>query len=110
MKKLLIIMVTMSLLAVAAIAFASGFATGTQTLGSTTTMVFTSSNHVYVQYLNGTNGISYSIASYHQTGSRTYATSSGDSKIWYQDGTAIAPTTAGATASTSIYASPWKSL
>jgi uncharacterized protein YxeA len=104
MKKTILILLAFALAVSVGIAYAAtaNYSTGTVTLGNTLKMTFTTSNNVYVDYKAGTNGVSYTAGSYHQTGSRTFATSSGDTKIYYKDGTGAdipaAPAGAGSTA------------
>ncbi len=100
MKKVLVLSI-MIILIVASTSFAA-YETGTKTLGSTDTTTFTTSNNVYIDYTAGTNGVSYVAGSYHQTGTRTFGTSSGDTRIYWRDGTGqtlpSAPTTSSGTA------------
>jgi len=101
MKKTILILIAFALAVSIGIAYA-GYTTGSNTWGSTVTVTFTPSNNVYIDYSNGANGISYTAGSYHKTGSRTFATSSGDTKIYYKGGTnnaiPAAPAGAGSTA------------
>ena len=75
---------------------------GVVTLGDTNTITVKLSSKVSIDYAAETNGLAYAIATYHSSGVRTYGSSSGDAKIYYQDATAVAapdaPTTADGTA------------
>ncbi|MBI2354918.1 MAG: hypothetical protein HYV06_07805 [Deltaproteobacteria bacterium] len=67
-----------------------------KTLGSTKTTVVKGSKGVMVDYGadTSTSGQGYVLGAYHGSGTQTFATSSGDTKIFKQDGTAKAiPTT-----------------
>jgi len=109
MKKTILILIAFALAVSIGIAYAT-YTTGSNTWGSTVTVTFTPSNNVYIDYSNGTNGISYTAGSYHQTGSRTFATSSGDTKIYYQDGTGKNIPNAPADSSSSADFSGWTAL
>lgn len=108
MKKILLILLAL-MLTLVGFAWAT-YTTGQNTWGSTVTLTFTPSNNVYIDYAEGTSGISYTAGSYHQTGNRTFATSSGDTKIYYQEVTGMGiptpPTAPGASANFS----GWKEL
>lgn len=109
MKKLILITIISILILGVGIVLAS-FQPGQQTWGSTVTLTFTPSNNVYIDYAAGTGGVSYTAGSYHQTGNRTFATSSGDTKIYYKDGTAQAIPAAPASGSASANFSGWTEL
>lgn len=106
MKKMIMLSI-MALLLACGSAFADGSyapsSGGTLTLGSTVTVVVKPSANVYTYYQSGgTDGIAYVLSTYHNKGTRSFGTSSGDSKIFYIDTTATnppsAPTTADGTA------------
>lgn len=109
MKRLILITIIFVLALSIGIAFAA-FQTGQYTWGSTVTLTFTPSNNVYIDYKNGTGGVSYTAGSYHQTGNRTFATSSGDTKIYYKDGTGVGIPAAPASGSASADFSGWTEL
>ena len=108
MKKVLILLVMMVLVAAPAIALDGAYGTksSTHTLGGTNTLDVTPSKGVAIYYdVNADPYDGYAIASYHDKGSKTFMTSSGDTKIFFQDATAVnapaAPTgVAGTVAST----------
>jgi len=107
-------------LAAAGSAFATGTAftdTGTVTMG-TPSMGVKPSKNVTVTYNpstatvpSGNGALAYSIASYHASGSKSYGSSSGDTKIFATDGTGstgvTSPETAGASAN---FGSGWTAL
>ena len=70
--------------------FDDGDAAGTVTVGSTQTADLKVSKGVSLAYEDSA-GLGYSVSTYHSSGTRTFASSSGDSKIWYQDATGVAP-------------------
>lgn len=82
-------------LAAASSAFAAQtFSTGNETVGSPAVSLKPSKN-VSIVYLPsattvGAGVISYSISSFHSSGTKLYASSSGDTKIFMKDATAIA--------------------
>lgn len=83
-------------LAAASSAFAAAttFETGSETVGTPAISVKPSKN-VKVVYLQGTTAAgsgwtSYSISSFHNSGTKLYASSSGDTKIFMKDATAVA--------------------
>ena len=91
--------------------------TGTVTMG-TPSMGVKPSKNVTVTYNastatvpSGNGALAYSIASYHASGSKSYGSSSGDTKIFAQDGTGstgvASPETAGASAN---FGSGWTAL
>ena len=91
MKKLTItILAVLFMLALSTAAFAYGPPGEATTLGGTSTTSFTPSNNVAIGYTAGAVGISYSSGAYHTSGNRTFGTSSGDTKIYYQSNTAVA--------------------
>lgn len=54
---------------------------------------------------------SYSLGAYHASGTKTYATSSGDTKIYYQDTTAVdTPGAPAAASDTASFTGSWKAL
>ena len=65
------------------------------------------SNTVHALYTPGTNGISYAISAYHGQGTRTYGSTSNDSKIYYQ--TLTGDTALYATAPTGTESGSWTS-
>jgi hypothetical protein len=93
MKQIVLILV-LSLVVFSANAFAEYAAAdsaGNLAIGSTITGTLKVSKGVSVDYAgDSTAGLGYVIGAYHSSGTRTFASSSGDAKIWYQDGTAVA--------------------
>jgi hypothetical protein len=85
MKKLTIILVVMLSMALmlTGVAFAQSITTTSGTVGSTSTTTFTVSNNVTITYTAGTNGITYSAGANHNKGSKTYASTSSNSSIYY---------------------------
>lgn len=69
----------------------AGDTAGTVTVGSTSTANVKVSKGVSLSYKSQTTGLGYSVATYHSSGTKTFASSSGDSKIWSQNTTAVAP-------------------
>lgn len=69
------------------------------------------SKSVLMDYVKDTNGLGYVVGAYHGSGTRSFSSSSSDSKIFYQDGTGVAiPSTAPIGTATISYASPWTAL
>lgn len=108
MKRILLILLALTL-TFGGFAWAT-WKTGEATWGSTSTLKFTPSNNVFIDYANGTDGISYTAGAYHQTGNRTFATSSGDTKMYYQEVTAATIPGAPATADGTANFTGWSSL
>jgi len=102
----------------AASAFATSFTdSGTVTTG-TPSMGVKPSKNVTVTYNpssakvpSGNGALAYSIASFHASGSKSYASSSGDTKIFAQDGTGSTGVTSPESASSSAdFSSGWTPL
>lgn len=111
MKKLIIVSVALLMTASAAFA-AFELADGDgKTLGSTKTLVVKGSKNVYVDYAADTTaGQGYVLGAYHGSGTKTYGSSSGDTKIYFKDGTAEAIPTTVPTGSESADYSGWTAL
>lgn len=76
-------------------AYAAGDDAGSLELGTTAQVTVKLSKGVELDYIEETDGLGYIVGAYHTSGTKTFASSSGDSKIWSMDGTAEAlPTTA----------------
>ncbi len=106
MKKVIILI--LAVLGTASIALAtghdtSGYQAGDQggvdlggaspTSGTAPTMKLQSSKSVKLSYKGSDDGTGYIIAGSHTSGSKSYATSSGDTKIYSADGSLITPPT-----------------
>ena len=71
---------------------ATSITMGTNTPAATNpTLVTQLSSNVQMNYDSDATGLNYTIASYHNKGSRTYGSTSNDSKIYYTATTATAP-------------------
>lgn len=110
MKKVLLIALALSLFAAPAFAAAS-WVSGAATLGTSSggQLSVQLSNNVQLDYQAATDGSTFAAASYHTRGTRTYASSSGDAKIYYQNATAVASPSAPAVGST-MDSSAWTAL
>lgn len=95
MKKALFILL---FLGCASSAFAT-YGTGTVTLGGTDTLDVSTSNQVYLDYAQQGDGDTFAVSTYHDKGDRTYASSSEDANIYWDDGTGIDVPTAPAVGS-----------
>ena len=65
----------------------AGSADGTVTVGTTGAVAVKVSKGVSLAYDAETTGLGYSVGAYHSSGTKTFASSSGDSKIWFTDAT-----------------------
>lgn len=108
-KNLFYVTIIITTLFFIGIAYAT-YTTGEKTWGTTITVSFTPSNNVYIDYASGSNGISYVAGSYHIKGSRTFGTSSGDTKIYYKEQTAASIPAAPATNTATANFSGWTAL
>ena len=70
-------------------AFESPDDSGSLTIGSTGSTTVKLSKNVKLEYGAHATGLGYVVGTYHTSGTKTYASSSGDSKIWSQDGTGV---------------------
>lgn len=92
MKKIAILAIVMfALSSASAFAWTSGTyaaadAGGTLTVGSTSTATVKLSKSVSLAYTSQTTGLGYSVGASHSSGTKSFASSSGDSKIWTKDG------------------------
>lgn len=112
MKKIIL---SAALVLCATSAFASYEAVDTatgKTLGTTQTTVAKGSKGVMIEYLADTtnNGQGYVLGSYHSSGTQTYASSSGDTKIYKQDGTGVAVPTGVPTGSNTADFTGWTAM
>lgn len=121
MKK--VIMLVMAVLGTASIALAvsttggyqsceTGFQLGGGTppsgTGTAPTMSLQSSKSVKLNYLGSSDGTGYVIAGSHTSGTKTYGTSSGDTKIYIADGSqATIPTAAPTGTASATWQSTW---
>lgn len=105
------VLIAMVLAFVSGPAFAAYDCDGNVTLGSGTgtTMDVQVSKNVCLDYDAGTGGATFSAATYNTKGTRTYASSSGDSKIYYTNGTNAGLPSAPAVGST-MDISGWQTL
>jgi len=96
MKKTILAAITVLLMATTAFAAYELVDGAGKTLGSSPhSTVVRGSKGVMVDYVEDSAGQGYVLGAYHGSGTQTYATSSGDTKLYKQDGTAVAiPTTA----------------
>jgi hypothetical protein len=94
MKKIIIVAIALSAFS-ATSAFAVDSSDGTLTVEAQTSDPKTNefsiqlSKNVFMQYDPGTEGVSYSVVASHASGTRTFGSSSGDSSIYYADGTNV---------------------
>ncbi|MGD9950022.1 MAG: hypothetical protein AB7U29_16325 [Desulfobulbus sp.] len=68
------------------------------------------SSTVHMGYDGGTAGTTYSIAAYHDKGTRTFASTSNDAKIYYQEATGVTCPTAPTGTGTGTFGTGWESL
>ncbi|TYO99943.1 hypothetical protein EDC39_101103 [Geothermobacter ehrlichii] len=68
------------------------------------------SNNVSLNYDAATNGLGYSVATYHSSGTRTFASSSGDAQIFWYDGTQQDPPSAPTGTASAAFDSNWNAL
>ena len=94
MKKIaLLALLLLSFSAVSAFAWTAktydpGSTDGTVTVGDTGPVAVKVSKGVSLAYdAETTAGLGYSVGAYHSSGTKTFASSSGDSKIWFTDAT-----------------------
>ena len=113
MKKIILFMaISVFCAGIAYAAYTSG-TNGAVTLGATSgnTLDIRLSNNVQIDFLVSTDNLGYVAGTFHGSGTRTFATSSGDSKIYYREQTAVAiPTTAPSGTGTADFSSPWVAL
>lgn len=67
-------------------AFEEADTAGTLTIGSTAATDVKLSKGVALEYVSETDGLGYVVGTSHSSGTKTFASSSGDSKIWSKDG------------------------
>ena len=63
----------------------AGSADGTVTVGTTGPVAVKVSKGVSLAYNAEATGLGYAVGAYHSSGTKTFASSSGDSKIWFTD-------------------------
>jgi hypothetical protein len=83
---------------------------GVVTLGTTDQLDVRLSSKVQADYNGETNGLAYTISTYHESGTRTFGSSSGDSKIYFMEGTAEACPDAPTSTTDSADFSSWSAL
>jgi hypothetical protein len=88
--------------------------TGTVTTG-TPTMGLKPSKNVTVQYTSSATAVAtgcatYSVSASHSSGTKSFASSSGDTKVFMKDGTALAPPTAPGVGSSADFSSSWTAM
>lgn len=111
MKKFIILMAALLMTASAAFAAYEAADAAGKTLGSTKTLVIKGSKGVSVDYAADTTaGQGYVLGAYHASGTKSYGSSSGDTKIYFKDGTAQAIPSTVPTGSQSADFSSWTSL
>lgn len=106
MTMLLFVVTTGSALA----SYGEGDTGGSKTIGSTSTAVVKLSKGVSIDYVSATGGLGYVVGTYHSSGTKTFASSSGDSKIWSKDGTAQSIPSTAPTGTASADFSGWTGL
>lgn len=106
MKKILVLAALFSLCASSAFAAYTAYQDGAAVGSGTPTMTFKSSKSVQIEYTGGatanSQNYSYVCGAYHSSGTKTFGSSSGDTKIFSTDTTGAtlpsAPSTASASA------------
>jgi len=89
---------------------------GTTTFNDTTTTVGTPaasvkvSKNVQIKYTPEDTGLTYSMTSFHTSGTKSYGTSSGDTKIFMKDSTSIESPPAAPAAGASADFSSWTAM
>jgi hypothetical protein len=111
MKKTILMLIAISCFASTAFATYVAVQDGT-TLGSAApTLTVKGSKGVQIEYgADTTAGQGYVLGAYHTSGTQTYASSSGDTKIYKQDGTGVATPTAIPTGSNTANFSAWTAM
>lgn len=111
MKKFMILIAALLMTASAAFADYEAADGAGKTLGSTKTLVVKGSKGVSVNYAGDTTaGQGYVLGAYHASGTKTYGSSSGDTKIFFKDGTAVSMPGTVPTGSNSADFSAWTAL
>lgn len=83
---------------------------GVVTLGTVNPLDVRLSSKVQVEYNGEGTGLAYTISTYHESGTRTFGSSSGDSKIYYMEGTAETCPDAPTSTTDSADFSSWSAL
>lgn len=83
---------------------------GSINVGSTQKATVKLSKNVMLAYEGQATGLGYSVGSYHTSGTKSFASSSGDSKIWASDGTGIAIPDAPAGTVSAAFTGTWAPL
>jgi hypothetical protein len=111
--KILAIAGIISLAAAGTVLAANGtavtFNDSTSTVGTPAASVKVSKN-VSVKYIPEAAGLTYSMSSFHTSGTKTYGTSSGDTKIYMMDSTALTDPPDAPAANTSADFASWTSM
>ncbi len=110
MKKLMIMAAI--LLLSAGISYGAAFKSGNVTLADNNddSLAVQLSTNVSLAYDAATGGLGYSVSSYHSSGTRTYASSSGDAAIFWQGATGVAPPAAPSGTASAAFDSNWDAL
>ena len=108
------ILFSIAILCVASTSFATyvavedGALIGSATNGQTTVK---GSKGVKIEYVSeSTGGQGYVLGAFHNSGTQTFATSSGDTKIYKQDATGVAVPTTAPIGSATVDFSAWKAM
>lgn len=86
---------------------------GSLVIGGTTgeTVTVKLSNKVSLAYkAETTAGLGYTVGTYHATGTKSYGSSSGDSKIFFRDATGVVPPSTAPTGTGSADFTAWKPM
>ncbi len=109
MKKIILISASLLLVATSVFASSNTVTGGSGALGSgTSTMTATTSNGVTITY-NGTAN-SYTLGAAHVNGTYTYASSSGDTKVFKASGSSVAIPAAPSGTATATWPATWSSM
>jgi hypothetical protein len=101
---------TVSVFAWSSGSYATADQGGSLPIGNTSTVTVKLSKSVSMAYTSQTNGLGYSVGASHASGTKTYASSSGDSKIWAQDGLQKSIPAAPTGTASAAFGSGWTAL